>query len=167
MKLKAIFSINMLILITGCTLSYAKHYVVRFEDVACIKPHQGYHYMTCSPITVTINDKEVNIPPNFDTDLASIPRWLWAIIAPSRSDFIAPSILHDYLYACPNGYKRQEADEIFYNALIDNGVSKLGAYEMYLAVRIFGQAYFGDDGSCREQLIEMKARHGKCADSHI
>ncbi len=166
-RLKGLISVSMMILISGCTPSYAKHYDVQFQDVACIKPHKGYHYMTCNPIGVTVDGDPLNIPKDFDTDLASIPRWLWTILAPSRSDFIAPSILHDYLYTCHNGYERQEIDEIFYDSLIDNGVSRIRAYEMYLAVRFFGESHFNEEGSCKERLATMTARYGRCTDKDV
>jgi hypothetical protein len=90
------------------------------------------------------------VPPSFDTDLASIPKWLWPFVAPSHSAFISPSILHDYLYTCHNGYTRKEIDYIFYEALVDNGVSGFAAFEMYLAVRMFGSKhYHNNDDKCR------------------
>jgi len=117
-------------------------YDVIFHDTACIKPYKNYEYQTCHGITITIDHFILKIPKNFDTDLASIPRWLWIIIAPSRSDIIAPAILHDYLYSCHNGFTRKEVDNIFLNALIRNGVSKFRAYQMYYAVRLFGSNHY-------------------------
>lgn len=137
-------------------------YIVKFHNAVCIKPHQDYHYQTCHSITVTIDDFILEIPKNFDNDIAAIPRWLWSFIAPSKSEFIAPAILHDFLYTCHYGYTRKEADEIFLSALLDNDVSRLTAYEMYAAVRIFGQSHFDEDGSCSDKLDKNEIQYGTC-----
>lgn len=141
--------------------------VIVFQDSVCIKPHHGYHYQTCHSITVTIDHFIVEIPTDFDTDLASIPRWLWEFIAPSRSDFIPASVLHDYLYTCNNGYKREEIDEIFYQSLISSGVSKMNAYEMYIAVRLFGNNHFNKDQRCSIRLAKMVKKYGSCHEQYI
>lgn len=127
-----------------------------FQDYVCIKPFKNYTYQTCHPITVTIDHFIVQIPTDFQTDLASIPRWLWLIIAPTHSAIMAPAVLHDYLYACHNGYVRQEADDIFYAALITNGVSTFKAYEMYAAVRLLGRSHFNEENNCYKHLANLK-----------
>lgn len=150
------FSINI------CFSEQPDNPVIVFHDSICIKPHKGYHYKTCHNITVTIDHFILIIPKNYDTDLASIPRWLWNIISPARSDFIAPSILHDYLYACNYGYKRSEVDEIFYQALVSNGVSKFTAFEMYAAVRIFGNSHFNKNENCDIEIDENIKNNDSC-----
>lgn len=161
-ELAALIAIAVILITPACAPSYAKSYTITFHDVPCLKPHTGYHYMTCHPITVTINDLNLIVPKDFDTDLASIPRWLWSIIAPARSDFISPSILHDYLYTCHNGFNRNEIDKIFFNTLVDNDVSRFRALEMYAAVRVFGAAHFNEEGSCGERLAKLAERYGEC-----
>lgn len=143
-----------LCLIPACSPLYAEDYDIYFADVACIKPHKDYHYMTCAPIAVTIGDSFLIVPENFDTDLASIPHWLWSFIAPTRSDFMEASILHDYLYTCHSGFSRKDIDGIFYQSLVINGVPKLRAALMYLAVRLFGSSHFNKEGTCQERLAE-------------
>jgi len=158
------YCIIYLMFLVSCASSNVEPPVIVFHNTVCIKPHEGYHYQTCHPITVTIDDFIMIVPADFDTDLASIPRWLWSIIAPSRSDFIPASILHDYLYTCHNGYGRKEIDTIFYTALRENGVSTMRAYQMYLAVRLFGQGHYSEDGSCAERLYKIAKRYGRCKD---
>ena len=123
-------------------------YDVIFHDMVCIKPYQNYRYQTCKPFTVTIDHFILKVPEDFDTDLASIPQWLWMFIAPGRSDFIAPAILHDYLYSCHSGFTRKEVDNVFLNALIRNGVSKFRAYQMYYTVRLFGGDHYDLKQTC-------------------
>lgn len=162
--MKNLFRLLLAIGLLNIGLSYASSPHAVFHDSICIKPHEGYHYQTCHNINVTIGHFILVIPKNFDTDLASIPRWLWEFISPARSDFIPASILHDYLYTCHNGFTRQEADDVFYETLKNNGVSTFRAYEMYIAVRLFGKDNFiVDDGSpCSYKIAKMIRHYGTC-----
>ncbi len=96
---------------------------------------------------VDIDDKKYIIPKNFQTDLASIPRLLWFIFAPQYAGFVAPAILHDYLYRCRDDISRQFADEVLYSALITENVTPFTASKFYLGVRLFGGSHF-DRGAC-------------------
>jgi len=122
----------------GC----ATFHPVKFLNEPCIIPFKGYDYKTCKPMRVTIDDKKYTIPKNFATDLASIPRWLWPIFAPQYTDFVAPAILHDYLYRCNNAITRKFADEVLYSALITKNISPFMASKFYLGVRLFGDTHF-------------------------
>ena len=85
------------------------------------------------------------IPKNFKTDLASIPRIFWSLIQPQYSAFVAPEILHDYLYHCLNYGDRKWADDLFYAALVAQGNSEFIAISFYIAVRVFGDVNYYDD----------------------
>ncbi len=123
------------------------HHVI-FYDPPCIKPHNSYHYYTCQDILVNIDDYLFKIPKHFDTDLASIPRIMWIFISPNYSKVVAPAMLHDYLYQCPQAYNRKMIDEIFYDGLVQGGVNKYTAFLMYLGVRMFGGPYFSEGRMC-------------------
>ncbi len=127
----------------GC----ATFHPVKFNNQACIIPLKGYNYKTCRIMRVTIDDKKYLIPKDFKTDLASIPRILWPILAPQYSGFVAPSILHDYLYRCHDHITRQFADEVLYSALIAQRVTPFTASKFYLGVRLFGESHF-EEGEC-------------------
>jgi len=127
----------------GC----AHFHPVKFLNQTCIIPYIGYEYKTCKPIRVTIDEVKYTVPKDFQTDLASIPRMLWPILAPQYTSFIAPAILHDYLYRCNNNITRQFADEVLYSALIAANVTPFTASKFYLGVRLFGESHF---------------RHGEC-----
>lgn len=78
------------------------------------------------------------VPEGFETDLASVPRFLrdrkaFDVNGLSRE----PAILHDYLYATGRGCK-EFADLTFYQALISVGVSRWNAWAFYQAVNWFG-----------------------------
>lgn len=120
---------------------------VKFLNQACIVPFTGYHYKTCRVMRVTIDAVNYKVPRDFETDLASIPRLLWPIFAPQYSGFVAPAILHDYLYHCKNNITREFADEVLYSALLAEKVTSFTAYKFYLGVRLFGSFHF-NHGVC-------------------
>lgn len=128
-------------------VGFAHFHQVIFKSEACIIPLSGYNYRTCKPIKVIIDGKSYTIPPNFKTDLASIPRILWPLLAPQYSGFVSASILHDYLYRCNNSISRQFADEVLYSALITENVTAFTASKFFLAVRLFGDSHF-TNGIC-------------------
>ncbi len=128
-----------LAILVGC----AQFHPIIFLNEACIKPYKRYDYHTCEPMRVKIDGKKYVVPKNFETDLASVPRPLWPILAPQYSGFIAPAILHDYLYRCDTTSTRQFADEVLYSALITKGVTPFTATKFYLGVRLFGASHFG------------------------
>lgn len=123
-------------------LGCAHFHQVKFINEACIVPYDGYNYKTCKKIRVIIDDKSYIIPKGFETDLASIPRLLWPVFAPQYSGFVAPAILHDYLYRCNNDITRLYADEVLYSALITEDVSAFTASKFYLGVRLFGRSHY-------------------------
>lgn len=74
----------------------------------------------------------------FIFDGASIPVYARAITYPPfHPDVLAAAIVHDYLYKT-KPVNRKLADKIFYDRLIGNGVGKVKAKMMHLALRIFG-----------------------------
>ena len=124
--------------LVGC----ARFHPIIFSNEACIKPLKGYDYRTCDIMRVKIDGKKYTVPKNFKTDLASIPRFLWPILAPQYSGFVAPAILHDYLYRCDPNVTRLFADEVLYSALITENVTAFTASKFYMAVRLFGETHF-------------------------
>lgn len=89
------------------------------------------------------------IPQGYVTDFASIPRIFWTIFSPYGRN-TNPSILHDYCYTSKvmsnlvgDQEGRKLADELFYNNMLAEGVPKLGAKIMFLAVRYFGKGHYG------------------------
>jgi hypothetical protein len=115
---------------------------VQFISSACIRPYYGYHYLTCHPLEVWINDRLLIIPDEFETDLATIPRVAWPIISPMHSSLIRPALLHDWLYNNDEGYSRLESDLIFYGALRDEHISRLQADIIYYSVRTTGWLFY-------------------------
>jgi hypothetical protein len=108
----------------------------------CIRPFKDYRFSTCFDLYFYVNDKKLFVPAGFKTDLASIPRIFWSIVAPYNAHLIAPAIIHDWLYSQKTEFNRKEADIIFYTLLIKNGMSRFLSSIMYYCVRIFGKSHF-------------------------
>ena len=106
------------------------------------------------------DDLELRIEKGFMFDLASIPRFLWSIIAPFELSIIAP-LVHDYLYvnkgklirekdAISATFKsdikyditRHKTDSIFFAHMRDENVGKVKSYLAYQAVSLFGWIYW-------------------------
>ena len=138
--------------LSGCSASKEGIHTA-FSSETCIRPMIEYHYQTCNRINFTINNNQFYIPANFETDLASIPKVIWPIMAPAHSSLIRPAIVHDWFYRKTCDFTRHETDLIFYHMLRNEGVSKFRASIMYYAVRIFGTNYYNED-YCEEEVTE-------------
>lgn len=96
------------------------------------------------------------VPPGFVTDLASVPRFLrdrkaFDVNGASRR----PAVLHDYLYAT-GMLGKEEADNIFRQALRAEGVGAVTAWAFYQAVHWFGGAPYREHA--RQRDIARAAR---------
>jgi uncharacterized protein DUF1353 len=78
-----------------------------------------------SGLAVTIGD-------DFQTDLASVPRWLRWLINPADARYAKASVLHDYLLS--RGRSPGEAAGVFHAALRADKVGRLKAFLMTAAV---------------------------------
>lgn len=97
-------------------------------------------------IEVTLSNKdEIFIGKGFDTDFASVPRFLWGFVSPFGRDEVA-FVVHDYLYKYKEYQKgikikkvtRRFADQQMYKLQLSHDVSWWRAFLMYSAVRMFG-----------------------------
>ena len=75
-------------------------------------------------------------PAGFVTDLASIPRLLYALV-PVNGRHRAAAILHDWLYEVQTR-TLAESDALFLAAMADSGVRWTQRYAMWAAVRVGG-----------------------------
>ncbi|MEM1138699.1 MAG: DUF1353 domain-containing protein [Pseudomonadota bacterium] len=87
----------------------------------------------------------VLVPPDYETDFASIPwgvRWL---IAPFGAH-AEPAVVHDWLYSIGepgSALERRLADRIFSRAMRSVGVNPVQRCLMFWTVRLFGRGAFG------------------------
>ena len=121
---------------------------IEFLDDLSLTPLKDNFFVLRDDYRVRIDDDILIIPKGFKTDLASIPRFFWPIAAPHDYKNIAPAVIHDYQYTCPNNLTRKQIDSIFYSSLIDNRVNPVVAYGFWLAVRIGGSSHFSKDNNC-------------------
>lgn len=101
-------------------------------------------------VDVRINkDGKITVPLAYVTDMASVPRACWALIAPF--DVARPAVVHDIFYekinavrgsVAPSDFKklRKIADDIFLEAMgyTEPPVKNWKKYSAYYAVRMFG-----------------------------
>lgn len=79
----------------------------------------------------------------FETDGASIPRFAWSLMAPIEGKWFRSAVIHDWLYSAYNEeFTRFEADDIFKEAMFNDGVPWLQRETIYQAVRLFGWQFF-------------------------
>ena len=110
------------------------------------------------PIGVKVTANKISVKKGFKTDLASVPRMMWNLIAPW--DIARAAIIHDYLYKSIRLYRldckrktipfedpakinsaKKAADKVFLMGMLDADpeVSKWKIHSCYWAVRAFGK----------------------------
>ena len=87
-----------------------------------------------------IKYKDITIKPGFKTDGASVPRLLWVIFPPNRTDYLPCAIIHDYLCDLEQYHK---ADQYFCDCLKELKVDKFSRILMVLAVKIYHKIRYG------------------------
>lgn len=92
--------------------------------------------------TVYGQDVEIEIPPGFVTDFASIPKAFHFIVHPFGRHAPA-AVLHDFLYARGQQKVRAQADKLFLKAMEEAGVPPIRRSIMYRMVRTFGGGGYG------------------------
>jgi Protein of unknown function (DUF1353) len=98
-------------------------------------------FRVIEPVVFDIMDIEIVVPKGFVTDLASVPRILWAYLPPF-GNYTAAAIVHDFLYTMQHVHggpiKRSFADRVFLHGMAHLGVRETQRLVMYRAVRAFG-----------------------------
>jgi len=88
--------------------------------------------------------EDVILPKGFVSDGASAPQISYSICPPMGGAHGESSVLYDYLYSLDCEYEctRKEADDIFFFAMIGDGVSPHTASLIYSGVRLGGKSSF-------------------------
>jgi hypothetical protein len=86
--------------------------------------------------------KVIVVPRWYVTDFASVPWYGQGFIDPQGPTARA-AIVHDWLYAIGEPGKREEADAIFYRAMVRYGVTNFQAGLAYQAVKTGGEKGYG------------------------
>ncbi len=110
--------------------SFTSPLVVEFLGKGKWRLSQTFEYRTKS-------GKAIRVPGGFTTDFASIPKMFWSILPP-YGKWGKAAVVHDYLYYINKEYTREQADDIFKEAMGVLGVNWLVKGILYNAVRWFG-----------------------------
>lgn len=94
--------------------------------------------------------KEFIVPSYFKSDGASVPRFFWRLVFPaSDTKAIRAAFAHDYIYRKrPTGWTKAEADKMFYDLLVQDGMAKWRAWIAYKGVSWFGGLAWRTRGRC-------------------
>jgi hypothetical protein len=95
-----------------------------------LEPLQGHRYRLAQPFRY----RNVQVPAGFVTNGANIPRPLWIVWPPNRSDFMKAVVVHDYL--CDRE-KYALADELFRDALQEAGAHRFTVWAFFTAVDLY------------------------------
>jgi len=100
----------------------------------------GYWVVEASLLYVDSHYGLITVEKGFETDLASIPKFIRSIVDPSAPYIKEPAVVHDWIYRgyTAKTFNRKDADRLFYRGMRSNGISWIKAKIMYWAVRLFG-----------------------------
>lgn len=112
-------------------------------------------YMLREDVTVRCRGHVVRVPAAFAYDGASIPRAFWPVVgSPFQPRFMRAALVHDWLHHT-HQTSRREADLIFYELLLEDGVSPDTARTMYYAVSVAGGLYWPNDSADQQYLAAI------------
>jgi hypothetical protein len=101
---------------------------------------------------------QVTVKSNFVTDGASIPKVFWSVVGnPLENDLLKPAIIHDGLYTLMQ-LPRATCDKLLKEMLLFNGTSKMKAYFIYYAVRLFGGSHWKKDTTDMIKFVQINSK---------
>ena len=114
---------------------------------------QGNVYILMEPdgLTVDWRGKRVTVPVGFRSDGASVPRFFWRFVfPPGDTRAMRAAFVHDWIYRThPDGWTKEEADELFRELLLEDGMPERYARRPYWGVRLFGGDAWHQGGQVR------------------
>lgn len=105
-----------------------------------VKDNKDYRLMRLEEDFAYVDDKGLHwiAPKGSITDGASIPRQFWSLMgAPLSGKYRRAAVIHD-VYCKNQDRPHEEVHNVFYEAMLADGVAKLKAQAMHLAVKLFG-----------------------------
>lgn len=108
-----------------------------YLDVTKVKSKEAY-YEIQNFLKQDDYGLHIEIPKGFDTDFGSVPELFQSIVSPIGLPTKA-YVTHDYLCVLSHKglLKRKTADDVFYGAMIQLGVSKFKAIALWSFVRLY------------------------------
>lgn len=113
-----------------------------FESELVLRTHAHQEpWDVAAPLFYRTKDgRLIVVRVGYRTDLASVPRLAWVIVPRDDPKARRPAAVHDFIYTdLTHLFTKAEADRIFYDALLEEGMDKPLAWLMWCAVRIGGR----------------------------
>jgi len=89
---------------------------------------------------VTLDGRKIVTRAGYLSDLASFPRMVRPVLNAHRPTTRRPSAMHDFIYTDQtHRFTKREADQIFYDALLEEGTPRALAWLLWRAVQIGGR----------------------------
>lgn len=111
-------------------------------------------WQTVEPLVWKSNKDEIVVPAGFIYDGASVPRVFTNIFPKSGERYDRAACLHDFLYAT-RMLDRKRCDEIFYEAMKFDKMTKWKAWVIYKSVRLFGNKAYSDHKALDASKIRL------------
>jgi len=97
-------------------------------------------WILTEPLLFGLPNGVITVPKGFITDGCSCPNILASLSCPMAGPQAEAAVLHDWLYSRDSGpgLRRDQADKIFKDAMVDNGTKPWKAALIYRGVRLGG-----------------------------
>lgn len=115
---------------------------LRFESDLVLRHHpRSGLWEVCRPLCCrTADGRLIGVPAGYRTDLASVPRFAWRLVPRDHEAARRPAVVHDFIYTdLTHRFTKAEADRIFYEALLEEGMHTPLAWLLWCAVRLGGR----------------------------
>jgi hypothetical protein len=112
---------------------------------------KGRVFRLMEPLQIVWKDKPpLVVPWGFRSDGASVPRFFWRLVFPKGDErALRAAFVHDWIYRNhPAGWTKEEADLLFYELLLEDGVPKWRAWLACQGVNWFGRLAWETRGEC-------------------
>lgn len=109
-------------------------------------------YLYHDPLTLDV----YLVPVGYISDFASIPRPA-SLMLPPFGLWTEGAVVHDFLYAVGEKDGRQAADRILHTAIREQGVGRLTAAAIHLAVKLFGARAYGREAEWSERFGDPRS----------
>lgn len=98
---------------------------------------------------------KITLPAGYESNGASVPRWLWWLVHPCDPDVGKAAWVHDYCYQRQE-YSKPYCDAVFLDGLITLGCPSWKAIGCYEAVHLFGWSAW------RQSQVESRRINPDC-----
>lgn len=129
-----------------------------FSELATEVSDNGKRRVLLKDLVYENSKYVITIKAGFETDGASIPKFLWSVISsPFYGPIIYGAIVHDGLYTAMK-LSRKESDGLLKEMNLESGYNKVKAMLVYSGVRVFGGSHWSDDTTDKKHLVIIKEK---------